>query len=302
MFKSPDTTTPLVREPVQPSVINKLGCLEHFIGTWNSARGADATGYNVMPLPQSDAPNGYILKNFPYFEEITFATIAGTAPNRGGDFLQNAYTLFYEQRVFFAKEEAPKGAEPVLDKLIHAENGSWLHLVHEPQPEGPYGPKHVPWPDPHRPQPASTAYVKQVSVPHGNSILATGSALPIKDCKPVFPVADRSQLPFTDTSVEDPNLRLQQQLDCLAKCGITIETGTMLHLTTDRANGGNVSDIRFEQRHATVERFETTWYIEHLSNGCTQLQYSQTIEMKLLIDGKLVPFLHIDANTLQRVN
>ena len=77
-----------------------------------------------MPLPQSDAPNGYILKNFPYFEEITFATIAGTAPNRGGDFLQNAYTLFYEQRVFFAKEEAPKGAEPVLDKLIHAENGS----------------------------------------------------------------------------------------------------------------------------------------------------------------------------------
>lgn len=297
MATSPDIDSPLVRGPLnQAGVTNNLGCLSDLIGTWNSPTGADATGYNVMPLPQADAPNGYILKNFPYYEEITFATIAGTAPNRGGTFQQNAYTLFYEQRVFVATEEA----QGIRDSLIHAENGSWLHMVYEPQPAGPYGPGDVPWPKPHASQPPATEYVKQVSVPHGNSILATGRALPIQNGRPVFPTADRSMLPFTDASVIDPTTKLQEQLDVLAKASITVTGGTRLTLTTDRANGGNVSDIPFERRHATVERFSTTWYIEQLSNGATQLQYTQTIGMKLLIGGVLVPFLHIDANTLQR--
>ena len=70
----PDITTPLLSSTNQLPHIgtSKLGLLNSFIGTWNSPKGTNATGYNVMPLPQVDAPNkqGYITKNFPYFEEI----------------------------------------------------------------------------------------------------------------------------------------------------------------------------------------------------------------------------------------
>jgi len=34
----------------------------------------------------------------------------------------------------------------------------------------------------------------------------------------------------------------------------------------------------------------------HLSNGSTQLQYSQTSLINLSIKDQLLPFLHIDAN------
>lgn len=298
----PDTNTPLVIGPnPQMGVIAMLGALEALIGTWNSPRGATATGYNVMPLPQTSAPGGYIVKNFPYYEEITFAPIAGTAPNRGGNLTQTANVLFYEQRVYFADNPQPPPAVQVQDMLVHAENGSWLRMVFGPQVEGPYG-SATPNTLIVNPVHPATEYVKQVSVPHGNSILAVGSATVIGNTKPVFPVANRAVLPFTDPTVKDPNTVLQAQLDQLASKGVTVTNTTMITLTTDSAVGGNVSDIHFEQRHATVDRFETTWYIETLNDGTTQLQYSQTMFMKLLIKGVLVDFLHIDANTLVRAS
>lgn len=108
----PNITTPLVSATNQPPVIgtDNLGLLNNFIGTWNSPTGANATGYNVMPLPQADTPNGYITKNFPYFEEISFAAIAGGAPNREGKYTQSSGVLFYEQRVYIADNADPNGA------------------------------------------------------------------------------------------------------------------------------------------------------------------------------------------------
>ncbi|MBE0620225.1 MAG: hypothetical protein IH605_06505 [Burkholderiales bacterium] len=293
----PNITTPLVTSAGPPAHA-VLGYLSGLIGTWNSPRGESATGFNVMPLPQRDAPGGYVLKNFPYYEEITFATIAGSAPNRGGNLTQNCNTLFYEQRVYFATN--PTGdskSNPVIDKLVHAENGAWLHLVYQAQQAGPYGPGTVPEPTPLPTQPQATEYVKQVSVPHGNSILAVGNATVSKG-NPTFPVANRSVPPFTDPNVIDPNTYLQKQLDALKSKGVSVVECVAIHLTTDRGVSGNVADIRFEQRHATVDRYDTTWYIEKLSNGTTQLQYSQTMSMKLLIGANLVDFIHVDANTL----
>ena len=46
-----------------------------------------------MPLPQATAPHKYILKNFNYFEEMTFSAIAGPVPNRGGNYQQDGYVL-----------------------------------------------------------------------------------------------------------------------------------------------------------------------------------------------------------------
>jgi len=159
-------------------------------GTWQNVDfGKDSKGnpvggqknplsYNIMPLPQdknpdgSDNPNGFILKNFTYFEFLNFndsIAVAAKAPNRGGLVAQNARALFYEQQVQFAEG-------PSVNNVVHVENGAWLWLPRFVQQLGAYPPNI----DQERvegalDQPEDVAIAKQISVPHGNSILALGS-------------------------------------------------------------------------------------------------------------------------------
>ena len=60
-----------------------------------------------------------------------------------------------------------------------------------------------------------------------------------------------------------------------------------------------MTNIVFEQKKANVTAFSTTFWLETLSDGSLQLQYSQTIEMTLMQDN--VVFVHIDANTLKKI-
>lgn len=112
---APDLSIPLVSDPQQivPGIpTGKLMPLQYLIGTWtNQPLGSSGKGgpdcpfsYNVMPLPQADpsSPLGHILKNFAYYEELTFTAIHGPVLNRNGNGAQVACTLFYEQRVYFA--------------------------------------------------------------------------------------------------------------------------------------------------------------------------------------------------------
>ena len=172
------------------------------IGTWKNDDSLTVDGkplsYNVMPLPQKDNQvtrppdgtmkyGGFILKNFTFTETIRFngsakdadlpehtdpqalAVIAG-APNRGGEFTQFAHAVFYDQQVRFAEG-------PAAGKIVHVENGAWLHLGTRKQLLGPYKL------DDDGPfvegqllrQPAYVTIAKQIAVPHGNSILALGS-------------------------------------------------------------------------------------------------------------------------------
>ncbi|MCH8308910.1 MAG: hypothetical protein IIB17_00260 [Chloroflexi bacterium] len=145
----PNLTEPLVRKGgTRPTdVTTGLGPLVDLIGTWNSPT-SKPNGWNTMPLPQATAPNEFILKNFFYYEELTFSAIRGSVANRGGSYTQTAYTLFYEQRVFF-------GDGPSQNGLVHAENGSWLHLETGPQMQEAYGETDIPTPyvpDPIPPQ------------------------------------------------------------------------------------------------------------------------------------------------------
>ncbi|HTV05883.1 MAG TPA: heme-binding protein [Acidobacteriaceae bacterium] len=128
--------------------------------------------YNVMPLPQTDDPDGYILKNFKFYETLNFndsIAIAAVAPNRGGLVSQNARALFYEQQVKFAEG-------PAKDTVVHVENGAWLWLPRFVQQDGPY-PANVNAQSVSNAlqQPADAAIAKQISIPHGNSVLALGS-------------------------------------------------------------------------------------------------------------------------------
>ena len=78
----PDLKTPLVRDGGGENVsdvVKGLGPLVGLIGTWNSPA-SPPLGYNVMPLPEATASNKYILKDFSYYEEMTFSAIAGNVP------------------------------------------------------------------------------------------------------------------------------------------------------------------------------------------------------------------------------
>lgn len=171
------------------------------IGTWQNVdeltRDGKPLSYNVMPLPQDASQpgrpaepgaseyGGFILKNFTFTETIRFngtasagdpkgqqdpgaLAVAASAPNRGGDYTQAAHALFYEQQVHFAEG-------PDRGQIIHVENGAWLHLGSQAQNTGPYTENPAEPGVPLPPQPPSMNIAKQISVPHGNSILALGS-------------------------------------------------------------------------------------------------------------------------------
>lgn len=174
------------------------------IGTWENPtdnelidHNGKPLSYNVMPLPQIDPmpgrpstpPNygGFILKNFTFTERIRFngsaiaadppnqqdpgalAVVAG-APNRGGTYTQFVHAVFYDQQVHFA--EGPDNG-----KIVHVENGAWLHLGSQEQSLGPYDvPSATPIPSGQvLRQPAYITIAKQIAVPHGNSVLALGN-------------------------------------------------------------------------------------------------------------------------------
>ncbi len=64
-------------------------------------------------------------------------------------------------------------------KIVHVENGTWLHFGSEPQVLGPYlreaDKKESYVRGPILPQPPYVKIAKQISVPHGNSVLALGA-------------------------------------------------------------------------------------------------------------------------------
>lgn len=291
-----------------------LGPLAGLLGTWVSPRFA---GYNVMPLPQATAPLGFILKNVFYYEVTTFSAIQGKVANRAGTYEQDAYTIFYSQRVFFAD-----GVQK--DELVHAENGSWLHQVTAPQGTGPLDKEPYigspPAPNPIPPQDPTRAIVKQVSIPHGNSILALGAAEEIVGA-PTIPVAsalpigapDTFAIPYgTDVPQNpnvNPNIVLEIALEQLAQNGVKVDKTTVLSVDTD--NHGQVANTPFMKENSNVPRFKTTFWLEQLSNGQLQLQYTQdiTLEFPLQVAGtgnrkggvKTFKFPHITANTLFKV-
>ncbi|MEN9866593.1 MAG: hypothetical protein RL748_2183 [Pseudomonadota bacterium] len=304
----PDFNIPLLAPgggDTNPKILAKLGPLAGLVGTWVSGK---TNGFNVMPIPQATAPNGFILKNLFYYEVMTFSAIQGKVANRGGVDEQDCYTLFYEQRVFFSDG-------PQANQLVHAENGAWLNLITGPQGQGPQNcPPNIPSPpapNPIPPQNPARQIVKQVSVPHGNSILALG-AVSIIDGAP--PIPDVNALPQDappgyaapyGTNIPsnpniNPNIVLQDALSALGQMGVNVLRTHVIEV--DSNNRGGVSNIPFIKRHTDVSQFTNTLWLEELSNGQLLLQYSQNISLNFpQADGSSLVFPHITANTLTKV-
>ena len=318
---APNLTQPLVIDPAQTSPgtpTTSLGPLEQLVGTWTNQdiHGGKTGGtespysYNLMPLPQVDptSPSGYILKNFSLYEEITFSAIHGDAPNRGGSGTQVANTLFYAQRVYFAEG-------PNKDALVHAENGSWLFLSDRVQYLGPYGAGESTTETGTTPlqntMPPTQEFniVKQISVPHGNSILAPGSYDQISGTptipapSPILPVGVNTDQ-YGVESVGNPSIgnTANPNQPLTTAIGATPATKYIQFNVDSNNGGGKVTNIGFEQDHAEVTRYFATYWLEAFggSSNYTQLQYTQTILMNLNIAGKVVSFPHITTNTLTK--
>lgn len=316
----PDLSQPLIHEPSQANPAaptSALGPLEQLVGTWTN-QDIHSTGkggpespysYNLMVLPQVDpsSPTGYILKNFSYYEEMTFSAIHGNAPNRGGTGTQVANTLFYEQRVYFADG-------PAKDSLVHAENGSWLFLTDGKQLLGPYGDGNGPsvgnkTVQNSKPPTQSYNIVKQISVPHGNSILAPGnfaeeSGSPTITAPPVVLPEGVNTDQYREKSVENLNPELTANPNQPLIDSITATNATSyIKFAIDSNDGGHpVTNIGFEQQHAKVTRYYATYWLEAFGGAdFTQLQYTQSILMDIPIAGKgTISFPHITTNTLTK--
>lgn len=309
----------LIIEPTQVvdpgKNITPLGPLQHLLGTWTNqlVDTVDNSPYsfNLMPLPKSvPAAPGYILKNFKYYEEITFSAISGSAPNRGGDYTQTANVIFYEQRVYFAEG-------PDKDKLVHAENGSWLYLETGPQIEDAYANgqtipnANIP------PQPSNMQIAKQISVPHGNSILAMGTVKSetgtpnIPDYgKGIYPDGTLPDMGIdtslysipTDVAGGNPYPDLSFNPNKPIIKGTPSNVNNYIQLDVDSNVGGSVTNIPFELQKADVTNYKASYWLQAFSQGgdFTQLAYTQTIIMKIPIDDKMVDFPHVTTNILTK--
>lgn len=319
----PNLTQPLINEPAQdnpPASIAMTGPLQYLLGTWtNQNIGQSGLGgtenpysYNLMILPQVDpeSPYGYILKSMPYYEEITFTAVHGSAANRGGLGAQVSYAILYEQRVYIA-------AGPAEDMLVHFENGIWGYLDDQKQMLGPYGNGNDPglgnlFVTDSVPPTQPFNLFKQISVPHGNSVLACGSfsnqtgAPTIGPPSQVLPVGINTDA-YAALSVGnlDPNRALNPNLPLSqALVATNPQPTSFIQLDVDSQNGGGaVTNIGFEQQHCDVMRYYATYWLEAFggSETYTQLQYSQTIMMSIPLAGGDVLFPHITTNTLTKV-
>jgi len=338
----PPTLPPLlINEPAQANPLASTtvtGPLQYLLGTWtNQPIGAGSGGryspysYNLMVLPQVDptSPAGYILKCMPYYEEITFTAVHGSAANRGGLGTQVSYAILYEQRVYIS-------AGPAKDMLVHFENGIWGYLVDQKQMLGPYGNGNGPGIGQQfvtNSVPPTQQYnlFKQISVPHGNSVLACGMATPGNGSPAIAPPPNATpfisahappyapnQPPpagldlsaYTTQSVGNPNPAFTANpnlpLSNAVKAGAI---DRFIRLSVDSTNGGGgLTNIGFEQQHCDVLQYHANYWLEmpHGSTAYTQLQYSQTIMMQIPIklNGATSPtnviFPHITTNTLTK--
>ena len=208
---------------------------------------------------------------------------------------------------------------------MHAENGSWLFLTTGAQSKKPYASTPI---VPHLgaiPQQSVTSNIaKQISVPHGNSILAQGGIkgytnseleiiqpfimkgpVTIENFTDVIPDGINKK-PYETLSIgnsfpnlnNNPNLPLQNGVKD-NKCNQYIQWGVN---TKNPDAEGAVTNIPFEKEKANVISYEANYWLQNFKNSedFTQLSYNQTIWMDINIKGKLVSFPHFTCNTLTK--
>jgi hypothetical protein len=283
-----------------------LGPLAILPGTWTGR------GFNQIWRPFHGSQDRFLELN-ETIETLQFDVIPGDIPNRG--LLQsdiNLHGVRYLQQIQDAHVSGPNG------KLagIHIEPGIWLSTPPTTNPQ----------------DPATVA--RLANIPHGTSLVAQGSALPLINRAP--PIAPVSITPFaiaaphkpvqfpetnlataskfrtppadipnvTQAMVDNPNIVLT---NAIAEQNI-VSTTTLKISTTDLnppSTGGGTSNIAFLQGavggpNAQAVQIDAIFWLETVkqADGTVkhQLQYTQTV----LLNFNGLSWPHVSVATLEK--
>jgi hypothetical protein len=259
-----------------------LGNLADLPGTWVGK------GFNLISLPDFHDGKPFRLQLNATVETLEFTPIGGKIPNRGSG--QDDIFLFgvtYLQRVSDAKSNG----------ALHIEPGLWLNVPGTTVPNKP------------------AAIVRQGTIPHGDSLLATGPVIaPVP--KPIFqpvdstptrnpagpPLGDDYLAPFANPTlpegfkpeyVKNLNLALADAIKAQEE---NVVSTVVLDIST--ANNGGILNIPFVTGNANATKLDAIFWIEtvQLPDGSQfmQLQYTQTVILNFL--G--IDWPHISVATL----
>ena len=143
------TRIPSVRiSPERATVDSKLGFLAELAGTW------EGQGFNLIARPDRQGGSPLFLELNQTFEVLSFIPISSSIPNRGSavDDIE-LFGLTYLQKV---SDSVTKGA-------LHIEPGIWIHIPSQDTNNG-----------------TVQSVARMGTIPHGNSLLAQGTAIQIK--------------------------------------------------------------------------------------------------------------------------
>jgi len=209
----------------------------------------------------------------------------GPVKDRGSDGDINYPGVMYEMRITDAVSNVP----------MHVEQGMWLLM--SPNPNTPQG------------------VVRQSLIPHGDALVAIGT-FSNHTCGtnggpgncPVIPFLNPVPTnmgnvfqgyfgtpPYCYNMSVDPNSNLRNALQASASVlsYVQIDVSTL--------NGGGIQNIPFVQKYANATSFNSTYFIETMSDGTMQLQYTQSSNITFLNSfGQpgLIVWPHIQVNTL----
>jgi hypothetical protein len=281
-------------------VARNLGLLTEFQGNWRG------TGFNITARPFFGSTPPFFLELNATQETLDFTAITGDIPNRGS--VQpdiNLHGLRDLQQV--TDSETNSG--------IHIEPGLWLHVPATTNPA------------------ADESYVRQATVPHGDSLVAqsvwarrvtgfptidpvnstpfTDATIPGLNTNPIEPVSDPAYLaqyldgelppiglpPGLDAAatIKDPTLVLNAQI-----AGQTIVSTVVISVSTVAPAGG-ILNIPFVTKNANAVRMDAIFWVEtvqHQGGGhFMQLQYVQ----RVILDFIGIHWPHFSVATLVRI-
>jgi hypothetical protein len=281
------------------NTIADLGLLASFVGNWAGE------GFNLTARPFFQANPPFFLELNATHEKLAFTAIAGDIPNRGS--LQPDLLLHgvrYLQEV----------TDVIANAGIHVEPGLWVHVPALTNPA------------------LAENYVRQSTIPHGDSLLAQSSffttvsggplinpvnAMPFTDTvipglnsNPTQPVTDplylaqytNSKLPAfgllnglnAAATIKDPTELLRAQI----KNQNIIET---IVISISTAAPGALVNIPFVQTNAKATQLDAIFWVEtvKLPNGevFLQMQYVQRVILNFI--G--INWPHISVATLRSI-
>ncbi len=264
----------------------RLGPLADLPGTWMGK------GFTLISLPDFHEGKTFRLQLNSTMEQLQFIPIGGKVPNRGSG--QDDIFLFgvtYLQRV----------SDGATNSALHIEPGIWLH---SPETTVPAVPESV---------------IRQSTIPHGDSLLATGAVIPPVAGGPLInPVSSTPTLnppgdplgpeylaQFTNPGLPDetnkPGFKLAYVNDMNlalkdAIAGQNIVRTVVLLVST--SNSGGILNIPFVTANANATKLDAIFWIEtvQMPDGSQflQLQYTQTV----ILNFKGIDWPHISVATL----